>query len=405
MAVIAKAFSKILMPRINPHVLGAAMLGSVLLLGVVRVLVFGDPTAGQMVQVLAIPAPGQPASLSSQLRVDTRHKDENNFVVETSHGEPLLDGVEDPGADIHLAKGTNTSKPHGTARVSVNMPAPDKALTEPGPGGVLPIVAADGRRPADVYARPFPLPTNSPAIALIVGGLGLKEATTLAAINDLPPQVTLSFVPYTRDLQGWINKARAAGHEVMLELPMEPFDYPQNDPGPQTLLSSVSSAENTRRLEWLLSRAWGYFAVTNYMGSKFTSSETALAPVLRQLRQRGVDFIYDGETRRSSLSNVADAEHLRWTIADRIIDTEPSSTAIDEQLLHLEAIAIQNGTALGAGFSWPITMERLKAWTGSLDTKGYVLAPASAVLRARKGGASIETPSPQEPQMVAQSGH
>ncbi len=392
-------------PRINPHVLGAIVLSSVLVLGAVRVLVFGDPLAGQMEQVLAIPAVSQSASLSGHLRIDKGHEADGGFVITTPHDEPVLDGVEDPGRAHHSVDDDNGSSRHAAAKATPTGPVPDKALTAPGPGGVLPVIAADGRRPADVYARPFNLPAKSPTIALIVGGLGLKEASTLAAINDLPPEVTLSFVPYTRDLQGWINRARAAGHEVMLELPMEPFDYPQNDPGPQTLLATVSAAENTRRLEWLLSRAWGYFAVTNYMGSKFTASETALAPVLRALRQRGVDFIYDGEARRSSLSSVADAEHLRWTTADRIIDTEPSSTAIDEQLLHLEAIAIQNGTALGAGFSWPITMERLKHWTDTVSSKGYVLAPASAVLSARKGSASIETPTSSDPQMVARAGH
>ncbi|PHS28357.1 MAG: hypothetical protein COA85_03875 [Robiginitomaculum sp.] len=406
MAISISLLNKLSMPdlpRVNPHVLGTGILGSVLLLGLLRVLVFGDASAGQVNYVLAIPPVGQTASLAENLRAENSHGETPEPIIQIAGHEPRLPGVDDPGVG-HNAHGIK--KPAAiTLASSSHGPAPDAALVEPGPGGMLPMIAADGRRPADVYARPFKLPAKSPAIALIVGGLGLKKSTTLAAINDLPPQVTLSFVPYTRDLQDWINQARAAGHEVMLELPMEPFDYPQNDPGPQTLLATVSAAENTRRLEWLLSRAWGYFAVTNYMGSKFTASESALAPVLRQLRQRGVDFIYDGEARRSSLSNVANTEHLRWTTADRIIDTEPSSTAIDEQLLHLEAIAIQNGTALGAGFSWPITMERLKVWTETVDMKGYVLVPASAVLRARNGNARIERPAEDAAKMVASSGH
>ena len=396
-------FSMPNLPRVNPHKLGAGILGGVLLLGLLRVLVFGDPNAGQVNYVLAIPPIGHSASLAENLRGENGHGETAQPIIQISNHEPRLPGLDDPGIG-HNAHGA-TKHADITLASSRHGPAPDAALVEPGPGGVLPIIAADGRRPADVYARPFKLPAKSPAIALIVGGLGLKKSTTLAAINDLPPQVTLSFVPYTRDLQDWINQARAAGHEVMLELPMEPFDYPQNDPGPQTLLATVSAAENTRRLEWLLSRAWGYFAVTNYMGSKFTASESALSPVLRQLRQRGVDFIYDGEARRSSLSNVANAEHLRWTTADRIVDTEPSATAIDEQLLHLEAIAIQNGTALGAGFSWPITMERLKSWTETVNMKGYELVPASAVLNARNGNARVERPAEKTSHMVASSGH
>jgi uncharacterized protein len=402
MAISAGFLPKFPIPRVNPHVIGAGVLGSVLLFGLVRILVFGDAGAGQVKQVLAIPPPGATTMLADNLRTDNGH---GQSTAAHGHDEPVLDGVPDPDTGGHAARATTHDTITVATRSAASGPRPDKALTEPGPGGVLPIIAADGRRPAEVYAKAFSIPANTPAIALVVGGLGLKRSTTEAAINDLPPEVTLSFVPYTRDLQGWINKARAAGHEVILELPMEPFDYPQNDPGPQTLLASVSTAENSRRLEWLLSRAWGYFAVTNYMGSKFTASENALAPVLRQLRQRGVDFIYDGEARRSSLRTIAETEHLRWTTADRILDAEPSASAIDEQLLHLEALAIQNGTALGAGFSWPVTMDRLKVWSDTLAAKGYVLVPASAILRKRNGNAQIETPKPQPAQMVAKAGH
>ena len=395
------------MPNINPHVLGAGALGSVIFLGILKILLFGNPVAGQKSYVLAIPPAAQAGSLSGHLRADNGHGSAPDMVIQIGEREPHLAGLDDPSAGTaHGGEHSRTGNaPTHVANNNTGGPSPDAVLVEPGPGGVLPIIAADGRRPADVYARPFDTANKTPAIALIVGGLGLKESTTRAAIHDLPPEVTLSFVPYTHDLQNWINQARAAGHEVMLELPMEPFDYPQNDPGPQTLLSTVSSAENTRRLEWLLSRAWGYFAVTNYMGSKFTASETALSPVMRQLRQRGVDFIYDGEARRSSLSNVAKQERLRWTTADRIIDTEPSTRSIEEKLLHLEAIAIQNGTALGAGFSWPITIKELQAWTQTVSAKGYVLAPASAVLNARNGAVEIEAPDDHGAQMVASSGH
>ena len=109
--------------------------------------------------------------------------------------------------------------------------APLPGLWEDGPGGPLPMISADGRRPDEAYARAH-APRTGPVVALIVGGLGMSERLTLEAIETLPPEVTLSFAPYANDLQGWIDRARAAGHEVLIELPMEPFDYPNNDPGP-----------------------------------------------------------------------------------------------------------------------------------------------------------------------------
>ena len=400
MAISAAVLKKISLKGINPHLLGAGGVAGGLFALALALMLFGNPDDASGARVMAMPPLSVEAAhapvLAEQLRADNEPV-AGAPISDTGHAdEPVLPGLEDPDsapAPHHSAPASHAPVSHAAprARPGALVPAPVKALTAPGPGGVLPVIGPDGRRPADVYARPLKHALTRPGIALVIGGLGLKKTTTLEAINTLPPQVTLSFVPYTAHLQDWIDRARAAGHEVMIELPMEPFDYPQNDPGPQTLLSTASSAENTRRLEWLLSRASGYFAVTNYMGSKFTASEAALAPVLRQLRQRGIDFVYDGETRRSSLRRVAEAQHLRWTVADRIIDAEPSPAAIDEQLLNLEALAIQNGTALGVGFSWPVTMRRVQSWTATLEQKGYMLIPASAVVRARNPAVNIAT--------------
>ncbi|MEO6338409.1 MAG: divergent polysaccharide deacetylase family protein, partial [Caulobacteraceae bacterium] len=145
--------------------------------------------------------------------------------------------------------------------------SPIAGLTAPGPGGLLPIIGPDGKTPFQAYARPF-RDNGKPKVALVVGGLGLNAATTRAAVDRLPPEVTLSFVPYADGLQGWIDLARANGHEVLLETPMEPVDYPQNDPGPYTLMAGDPAPTTIKRLEWLLSRASGYVGLTNYLGGR-----------------------------------------------------------------------------------------------------------------------------------------
>jgi hypothetical protein len=175
--------------------------------------------------------------------------------------------------------------------------APIAGLSQPGPNGPLPTIAADGRVPAQAYARPF-RPNGKPRVSLIVGGLGLNAVTTRAAIERLPAEVTLSFVPYADGLQGWIDLARAQGHEVMIEIPMEPSGYPDNDPGPQTLLASATPDDIIARMNWLMGRATGYFAVTNYLGDRFVTSDNGMAAFLSVLRQHGVAFVDDGSARR-----------------------------------------------------------------------------------------------------------
>ena len=254
--------------------------------------------------------------------------------------------------------------------------APIAGLSQPGPNGPLPTIASDGRVPAQAYARPFRA-NGRPRVALIVGGLGLNPVTTRAAIERLPPEVTLSFVPYAEGLQGWIDLARAQGHEVMLEMPMEPTGYPNNDPGPYTLLANAEPADIQAKMNWLLGRATGYFGVTNYLGDRFLTSDTGMTAFMGVLRQRGIAFLDDG-----SMSRRPGA----WAraSANRIIDEQQTPTAIVGQLNALEALAKARGSALGTGFSYPVTVEAAARWTAGLDARGLQLAPASA-LSSRPG--------------------
>ena len=252
--------------------------------------------------------------------------------------------------------------------------APIAGFFAPGPAGPLPIIAQDGRTPFEAYRRPF-LSNGRPRIALIVGGLGLNERATTAAIETLPPEITLSFTPYAEGLQGWIDMARAHGHEVLLEAPMEPIDYPDNDPGPYTLMSGAQGPETVRKLEWILSRATGYCGVTNYLGSRFLASDGAYQTFANAVRGRGLAFIDDGSAARRSGGGLVRGS------AERVIDDQLNQTAIDQQLLALEAGALQRGQALGSGFAYPVTLEKVAQWARSLDQRGFQLAPASALTR------------------------
>lgn len=254
-------------------------------------------------------------------------------------------------------------------------PAPISGLYAPGPSGALPIIAVDGRTPAQAYARPFHA-NGRPKIALVIGGLGLNTRTTRQAIETLRPEITLSFVVYAQDLQGWIDLARARGHEVLLETPMEPLDYPDNDPGPYTLMADSPAQETIKRLEWVMSRASGYFGLANYLGGRFLGSDAAYGAFSSSVRARGLAFVDDGGAARRG-GGVPRAS------AERVIDAQLTGPAIEQQLQALETGALQRGQALGSGFAYPVTLERVVRWTAEVEQRGYQLAPASALLTRR----------------------
>ena len=375
------------LPQINHRVAAFAAAGAVALLAFGAIQLFGDPSAAGPRRVLSL-APNDAAA-------NAPHVSFSDAAVDVGEGYeayaledlPAFGGAEigeiDANGELRVAVVEAPEVSPSRPRTPPLPRAPYSGLTEPGPNGPLPIIAANGRTPAQAYARPFTPVQGRPMIAVVIGGLGFNARATTQAIEELPPEVTLSFVPYAQDLQSWIDRARAHGHEVMLELPMEPFDPDADDTGPQTLLASAPAQQNITRLEQLLSRGAGYFGVTNYQGARFATSAQASAPVVQALRRRGLVFVSTGIGQRTALSVEAQRANLSNTAADRIIDARREADAIDDQLLNLEALALQNQSAIGAGFAYPVTMEQVGRWARDIDSRGYQLAPASAVLNAR----------------------
>ncbi|HVK81088.1 MAG TPA: divergent polysaccharide deacetylase family protein, partial [Verrucomicrobiae bacterium] len=349
--------------------------------------IFGDPSAAGPRRVIALAPTEAAANAPTVSFADAAIDESGEYQMFGLDELPEATGAEvgEIGADGQLRVAV-VEAPEASRRPPAASPlprAPIAGMTEPGPNGVLPIIASNGRTPAQAYARPYTPVQGRPMVAVVIGGLGFNARATTQAIDELPAEITLSFVPYASDLQGWIDRARARGHEVLIELPMEPFDPDADDTGPQTLLATATPQQNTARLEQLLSRASGYFGVTNYQGARFATSAQASTPVVQQLRRRGLVFLSSGIGQRTALSVEAQRAGLPNTAADRIIDARREAEAIDDQLLNLEALALQNQSAVGAGFAYPVTMEQVGRWARDVETRGYELAPASAVLNAR----------------------
>jgi len=362
----------------NPALtVGAAAL-MFLLAGAGALLAAGDPHAGDPMVRLPVTQPGAPPppGWKEALAPDT-----TGIAPVNVSDLQLTAGGPDPAAPIQgqaIISFPGAPAPAPVDRSAQALPAaPIAGLSAPGPGGaLLPVVASDGRTPADAYARPFHS-NGKPKIALVIGGLGLNAKATRQAIEQLPADVTLSFVPYAEGLQGWIDLARQNGHEVLLETPMEPTDYPDNDPGPYTLLTGAQPKETLGKLDWLMSRATGYFGLTNYLGSKFVTNEKAMSTLMLGVRQHGLAFIDDGSAVRVGGGGAPRAS------ADRVIDDQLASDAIESQLLGLEAAALQNGQAMGSGFAYPVTLDEVTRWVAALPSRGYQLAPASALTMRR----------------------
>lgn len=308
----------------------------------------------------------------------------------------LLGGAEPASVRIPLGPSTATAPAPPAIRTA---PAPDAsrpavtgvqraghaliadpALIENTPLGPLPRVADDGRKPMAAYAASAA--NGKLKIAIVVTGLGLSARASEAAINGLPPAVTLGLLPYGADAPRWLTAARARGHEVLLQVPMEPFDFPDSDPGPHTLRTGGATSANAERLNWALSRFTGYAGVTNLLGDRFLSDADALAPFLTTVSRRGLYFYDTGASLRSATPSVAGSLGLPFAQGTNSLDSIQTALEIDRRLAELEEAARAHGSAVGTAFVYPVSIARIAQWAKGLQARGFVLVPVSAIVTA-----------------------
>jgi polysaccharide deacetylase 2 family uncharacterized protein YibQ len=261
----------------------------------------------------------------------------------------------------------------------------DQKLLEKSRYGMIPMVAGD-LKPFNVYAAAADRAkaANMPVVAIVIGGLGVGAAKTTDAIMKLPGAVTLAFTPYGADPGKLAERARAQRHEIFLQIPMEPYDFPDNDPGPQTLLTSLSADQNMDRLYWHLSRMQGYAGIANFMGARFIATEPAMQPIIREAAKRGLGFFDDGSSPRSIAAQAAANQAMPFGKGDITIDVVPTAAEIDRALNKLESAARERGIAVGTASALPVSIERISAWIRTLGDRGILLVPLTTAMLKSK---------------------
>lgn len=372
-----------------PHPLALAwfLFLAVLLSGIIGISFFGSDDRAPLRLELELAPPPKPAphhvppvTASTKAAAPTAN---------TASGSTLPQTATPTGQQAAQAAGTAVTLPPAVVPAKVMKPVfagselvADPALIETTGDGPLPRISADGRKPMLAYAPAVPAAelSGKKKIAIVVSGLGISARATAAALAGLPAGVTLAFAPYDTDVQHWVTEARRRGHEVLLEIPMEPYDFPDSDPGPHTLRPTLNSDDNISRLKWALTRFTGYAGVTNLLGGRFLASGEATEPVMQFLASRGLMFYDSGTSARSAAAASAASAKTPYVDGSLQLDAIQSGMEIDQKLNELKDRARKQGYAVGTGFLYPVTIARIAAWARNLRSEGFVLVPASAIV-------------------------
>jgi uncharacterized protein len=289
-------------------------------------------------------------------------------------GGPALAEAEPEGSIEPKAPAEPARQEAGLAHL------PDPELSERADDGILPKRAADGRRPMDVYSRPPATEGNFGVarVVLIIGGMGISQTGSQQALKQLPPSVTLAFAPYGNSLLRWMQQARRKGHELLLQVPMEPFGG--GNPGPHTLSTAQDAATNLADLHWSMSRITNYVGIVNFLGGKFVTEPEAMKPVFQDIATRGLLFVDDGSIRNSLAGEVAKGALLPFAQAAVQIDANRSRAAIAKQLNVLAEEAKRTGVAIGMANAFPESIDAIARFAAGANAAGIEITPVSAIV-------------------------
>lgn len=231
------------------------------------------------------------------------------------------------------------------------------------------------------FAATVPAGSGRAKIVLVIDDLGLKRAATLR-LAGMPGPLTLAFLPYADGLPDQAEVARAAGHELIVHLPMAP-KAADSDPGPMALLSYRDKTEFTRRLDWNLSRFAGFVGVNNHMGSRLTEDSRAMRALMAALSRKGLIFLDSRTTPGTVAGRLAAAQGVPFAERDVFLDNVQEYDAINARLAETEAIARENGLAIAIGHPHDVTLDAIAAWMAGLKDRGLVLVPLTAAVQGK----------------------
>jgi uncharacterized protein len=366
-----------------------AVLLGLFLVTFVGYAIFNDnPLGGEPVARIAIRQSTPPAENTAAAPSDAAGHGAKSAAKEPGAGEQKTVTIIDGSSGARQSVVISGDAEKGGAEAAPGMMAGiDQRLLEKSHYGMIPAVS-DGLKPFTVYAAEADRAkaARMPVVSIVVGGLGVGAAKTTDAIMKLPPAVTLAFTPYGSEPGKLAERARTQRHEILLQVPMEPFDYPDNDPGPQTLLTTLAPEQNLDRLYWHLSRFQGYAGIANFMGARFVVAEAVMQPIVREAAKRGLGFLDDGSSPRSVAASLAGGLAMPFAKADVSIDAVPTAVEIDRALAKLENLAKERGTAVGIASALPISIERIGVWIKTLESHGVMLVPLTTAMLKSKSG-------------------
>ncbi|MFH1784631.1 MAG: divergent polysaccharide deacetylase family protein [bacterium] len=185
-------------------------------------------------------------------------------------------------------------------------------------------------------------------VAIILDDVGYAKSY-MEAFFKLNIPLTMSVLPQQQFSVELAQETIDRGLEVMLHLPMEPYRYPEVNPGDKALLTDMSARKIRNLVRENIDSIPGLSGVNNHMGSKFTEDKKKMEQALAVVKQKRLFYIDSVTSSNSVAFDVARNMGIKTVARDVFIDNEDDLEYIKGQLRELIRLALLNSKAVGIG--------------------------------------------------------
>jgi len=241
-----------------------------------------------------------------------------------------------------------------------------------------------------------PLQEAMPRLAILVDDLGNNFDRVTRGMLELEQPLTIAILPGLDHSQRVEKEARRRGHAIFLHLPMEPADYPNEDPGRLAVMCSMS---RDSILDLLAHIARGFSRLdgfNNHMGSRASTDERVVGAVLDWAAHEHLPVVDSYTAAESRIYPLARKRELPALRADLFLDgAEEGELAIMSNLAEAAETARRRGWALVICHPRPETLAALRSMLPRLTDHGLRFVTVPQLLAGL--GESDPTPAPRRP--------
>lgn len=304
------------------------------------------------------------AALKAVPEEEIAKKQEEAFEKQAA-GEGAVTGTEplDETGAMKQAQQEKAAGEGATAETPPKAPEAEAGVEAPA------VPAAPATEPTIPAAAAEKAPVSDPKLAIVITGVGLSRST-LDMVITLPANVTMSISPYASKVADVVKEVHGQGYEVLLDIPLEPADYPLSDPGPLALLTASSEKQNLDQLAALLSLSEQITGLVAPVDEQFTYSVKSISPVLGVMAEKKMPLYYAAKPGNQFIT--AAAEQLGATLVPyhTVLDERLAADAITAQLNAAATRAKETGFAVAVGRPYPMTVESINKWLASTAARG-----------------------------------